>query len=127
MRARKMAVLQSMLKAPDVNGDSRGELLVVGWGSTSGAITSAVNAARQEGLPVSSIHLRWLNPLPADLGDVLGRFRRVLVPELNMGQLAMIVRARYLIDAVSLSKVQGRPFTRNEILDRCRALVGGGK
>lgn len=101
----------------EVHGDADGgDVLVVGWGSTHGAITSAVNHARKQGRSVSAVHLRWLNPLPSDLGDILGRFRHVVVPELNMGQLSLLIRANYLIDAKPLTKIQGRPFTRSEIL-----------
>ncbi len=95
-----------------------GRLLVLGWGSTAGAITGAVNAARRRGLAVSRAHLRYLNPMPRNLGEVLARFERVLVPEMNLGQLALLLRARYLKDVTTLSKVQGRPFTRTEILDQ---------
>jgi 2-oxoglutarate ferredoxin oxidoreductase subunit alpha len=109
-----------------VHGDpDGGGLLVVGWGSTEGAITGAVNAAREEGMSVSRVHLRYLNPLPADLGDVLRRFDRVLLPEMNTGQLALLLRARYLVDVVTYSKVEGKPFFRYEIQDRIRELLHG--
>jgi len=130
LRAEKVARVAREIPPTEVVGDpAGGELLVVGWGSTQGAITGAVAAARTEGLPVSQVHLRWLNPLPPDLGEVLGRFRRVLVPEMNTGQLAMLLRARWLVDVESLSKVQGRPFFRQEILDAIRrrtATTNGG-
>jgi 2-oxoglutarate ferredoxin oxidoreductase subunit alpha len=112
---------------PDVTvyGDPEGgDLLVVGWGSTAGAITGAVNVARREGLRVSRAHLRHLNPFPANLGDVLARFDKVVVPEMNMGQLALLLRARYLKDVISFSKVQGKPFFRHEILAKIRELLG---
>jgi len=126
LRAEKVERVAREIPPTEVVGDpGGGELLVVGWGSTAGAITGAVAAARAEGLPVSQVHLRWLNPLPPDLGEVLGRFRRVLVPEMNTGQLAMLLRARWLIDAESLSKVQGRPFFRQEILDAIRERTAG--
>ena len=90
----------------------------MGWGSTLGAITGAVNEARGAGYDVSRLHLRHLNPLPRDLGEVLGRFERVLLPELNSGQLAMILRARFLKDITSFCKIQGRPFSRGEIYNK---------
>jgi 2-oxoglutarate ferredoxin oxidoreductase subunit alpha len=109
----------------EVNGSQRGgELLVVGWGGTYGAITSAVEEARAEGLDVSSIHLRHLNPFPQNLGAVLRGFRRVLVPELNLGQLAMLLRAEFLVDAESLSKVQGQPLKVGELKSKIQELVG---
>ena len=89
--------------------------MVLGWGSTYGAITSAVEEMQQQGKSVSSVHIRHLNPFPRNLGELLGRFDRVLVPELNMGQLAMLLRARYLVPAVSFPKVKGKPFKISEL------------
>jgi 2-oxoglutarate/2-oxoacid ferredoxin oxidoreductase subunit alpha len=96
---------------------------VLGWGSTSGAVTGAVASARRAGYSVSRAHLRYLNPLPKNLGAVLASFDRVLLPEMNLGQLALLLRARYLKDIISLSKVQGRPFTRQEIFDKIRQIL----
>jgi 2-oxoglutarate/2-oxoacid ferredoxin oxidoreductase subunit alpha len=103
---------------PDVEvfGPAEGKVLVVGWGSTYGSITSAVERLQERGQPVSSIHLRHLNPFPANLGDVLRRFETVLVPEMNLGQLCTMLRAKYLVDAVAFSKVKGRPFQIREIV-----------
>ncbi|HEX9736397.1 MAG TPA: 2-oxoacid:acceptor oxidoreductase subunit alpha [Thermoanaerobaculia bacterium] len=114
LRAAKVERVADSLPPLEVVGDGEG-LLVVGWGSTLGAITGAVNQARRDGYRVSRVHLRHLNPLPKDLGDVLARFDQVLLPELNSGQLALLLRGRYLKDVKSLSKIQGRPFTRGEI------------
>ena len=127
LRAEKVARIANAIPPVEVNGPASGELLVVGWGGTHGAITSAVEAARSDGLDVSSIHLRHLNPFPANLGDVLGRFRRVLVPELNLGQLSRLLRAEYLAPAESLTKVQGQPFQVAEIHARITAMLRGGK
>ncbi|OGH58251.1 MAG: 2-oxoglutarate ferredoxin oxidoreductase subunit alpha [Candidatus Lindowbacteria bacterium RIFCSPLOWO2_12_FULL_62_27] len=99
----------------DIFGSPEGDLLVVGWGSTYGAIVSAVEKARAEGLDVSALHLRYLNPFPKNLGDALKRFRRVLVPEMNLGQLRMLLRAEFLVDAIGLNKVKGQPFKIAEI------------
>lgn len=96
-------------------GAASGRLLVVGWGGTHGAIATAVDEARADGLEVAHLHLRQLNPLPRDLGEVLARFERVLVPELNAGQLVRILRDRYLVPARSFSKVQGQPFRVSEL------------
>ncbi|MCG3177823.1 MAG: 2-oxoglutarate oxidoreductase subunit KorA [Phycisphaerae bacterium] len=96
-------------------GDDSGDLLLVGWGSTYGAIAASVRRARKKGLKVSHCHLRGLNPLPAGLGEKMKKFRKVLVPELNLGQLCLILRARFLVDARELSKVQGQPFTISDI------------
>jgi 2-oxoglutarate ferredoxin oxidoreductase subunit alpha len=99
---------------------------VVGWGGTFGAIRSAVEESRAQGLDVSHLHLRVLNPFPANLGEVLGRFERVLVPELNMGQLARCLRAEFLVPAQSLCKVQGQPFKIREIRDGIEQRLAGG-
>ena len=110
----------------EVNGPSEGDLLVVGWGGTYGAITSAVDRARGQGKSVASIHLRHLNPLPSDLGDILGRYKKVLVPELNTGNLVVMLRAKYLVDAVPFNKIAGQPFKIREILGKIDELLGEG-
>ncbi|MDX1430981.1 MAG: 2-oxoacid:acceptor oxidoreductase subunit alpha [Gammaproteobacteria bacterium] len=116
LRARKVANAAHLVAPQRVDGPPAGELLVLSWGGTHGACTEAVAAARARGHPVAHAHLRHLHPFPANLGEILARFRRVLIPELNTGQLRMLVRARYLVDAMGLNKVKGRPFTTTEIL-----------
>jgi 2-oxoglutarate ferredoxin oxidoreductase subunit alpha len=123
LRAEKVARIANDVPPIQVYGDDRGDLLVLGWGSTSGAITGAVNSARRLGLKVSRAHLRHLNPFPANLGEVLSRFDKVLVPEMNLGQLALLLRARYLKDVVSYPKVQGRPFTKQEIFQKIQEIL----
>jgi 2-oxoglutarate ferredoxin oxidoreductase subunit alpha len=125
LRAEKVARIANAIPPVEVNGPDRGELVVVGWGGTYGAITSAVGAARADGLDVSSVHLRHLNPFSANLGEVLRRFRRVLVPELNLGQLSRLLRAEYLVPAEALTKVQGQPFQVAEIQARITAMLRG--
>lgn len=115
VRARKIAGIVREIPPTEVHGPDTGDLLLVGWGSTYGAIESATSALREQGHAVSHVHLRYLNPLPADLGDILSRFRRILVPELNTGQLVRLLRAEYLVDAVALGKIQGQPFKVSEI------------
>ena len=102
----------------EVYGDPAGKVLVLGWGSTYGSITSAVEKLRAEGKSVSSAHIRHLNPFPSNLGDVLRSFERVIVPEMNLGQLSTMIRAKYLVDAVPFSKVKGRPFQIREIVKK---------
>ncbi|MBL8932512.1 MAG: 2-oxoacid:acceptor oxidoreductase subunit alpha [Kineosporiaceae bacterium] len=97
--------------------DGAAEVLVVGWGSTYGPISAGARLARESGVSVATAHLRHLNPFPANTGDVLRRHRRVLVPEMNLGQLALLLRARYLVDAVGYNRVRGLPFTSAEIAD----------
>jgi 2-oxoglutarate ferredoxin oxidoreductase subunit alpha len=105
------------------DGPGQADLLVVGWGSTYGPIAAGARLARQAGTPVATAHLRHLNPFPANLGDVLRRYRQVLVPEMNLGQLALLLRARYLVDAVGYNRVRGLPFTSNEIADAIAKLA----
>jgi len=123
LRAEKVARIANDIAPVQVYGDESGELLVLGWGSTSGAITGAVNVARKMGLRVSRAHLRHLNPFPANLGEVLSRFEKVLVPEMNLGQLSLLLRARYLKDVISYSKVQGQPFHRQEIFQKIQEIL----
>jgi len=115
VRARKVAGIAAEIPPTEVRGAPAGDVLVVAWGSTFGAVAAAVDEVRARGKAVSHVHLRYLNPLPSDLGDVLKRFRKILVPELNLGQLVKILRAEYLVDAVGLNKVQGLPFKVSEI------------
>ncbi|HEV7890717.1 MAG TPA: 2-oxoacid:acceptor oxidoreductase subunit alpha [Pyrinomonadaceae bacterium] len=105
---------------PDVEifGEKSGKVLVLGWGSTYGSITSAVEKLQSEGKSVSSAHLRHLNPFPSNLGEVLRSFERVIIPEMNLGQLCTMIRAKYLVDAVAFSKVKGRPFQIREIVKK---------
>ena len=124
MRQRKIDGIVREIPPTEIFGNAGGgELLVVGWGSTYGTIREAVKASRAKGKDVSQIHLRYLNPLPGDLGDILRRFKKVLVAEMNMGQLLKLIREKYLIDAFGCNKIQGRPFKISEITSRvARAL-----
>ncbi len=118
LRAGKIAGIANDIPHQDVaQGDDSGQLAVVGWGSTWGPISKAVEAARAKGLSVSHIHLRYLNPFPANLETLLGRFERVLVPEMNNGQLLVLLRSSFLIPAIGLNKVAGQPFKVREILE----------
>jgi len=119
LRADKVNAIANSLPPSEVFGDAEGgDLLVLGWGGTYGAITSAVRNLRTEGFSVSSLHLRNLNPFPNDLGDILSKFKKVLIPELNMGQLSLLIRSKYLIDVISYSKVQGQPFKVSELSNK---------
>jgi 2-oxoglutarate/2-oxoacid ferredoxin oxidoreductase subunit alpha len=114
-RAWKVANIAADIPEVEVEGDADAPLLVLGWGSTRGGIVGAARRVRNRGLKVATAHLRYLNPFPANLGEVLGRFDKVLVPELNTGQLRRLVRAEYLVPAVGLNKVAGIPFKVGEI------------
>lgn len=109
------------MEIDDPDGSAR--LLVLGWGSTYGPIGAAVRQVRDAGGAVAQAHLRHLNPFPADLGDVLRRYDRVLVPEMNLGQLALLLRAKYLVDVLSLNAVRGLPFSSSEIAQNINALL----
>ncbi len=115
LRAAKVAGIARDLPPIEVDGPDRGGVLVVGWGGTRGGIRAAVEDLREAGHTLSSIHLRHLNPFPANLGDVLRRFEHVVVPELNEGQLSLLLRAEYLIPSHSINKVSGQPFKISEI------------
>jgi len=115
LRAAKVAAIAADIPPAEVAGDADADLCVLGWGSTWAAIDAAVERRRRAGDKLAHVHLMHMNPFPANLGDVLRSFRRVLVPELNLGQLARVVRAEFLVDARSLGKVQGLPFTTREL------------
>jgi len=123
-RAAKIAGIANHVpeQSMDVGPDS-GKLLVLGWGSTYGAIRSAVERCRERGLEVSHAHLRYINPLPRNLGDIISRFDRVLIPELNLGQLVKLIRTQFLVPAEAYSKCEGQPFLIDEIEDRIRQMM----
>jgi 2-oxoglutarate ferredoxin oxidoreductase subunit alpha len=126
-RQAKVDRIANYLPPAEVFGDDEGDLLVVGFGGTFGSLHQAVESLREEGLSVSHLHLRYMNPLQSNVGEVLGRFRRVLVAELNSGQLRMMLRARFLVDAVGLNKMQGQPFKVREVVEAARALISGSE
>jgi 2-oxoglutarate ferredoxin oxidoreductase subunit alpha len=122
-RAEKVRRVAQEIPATVVNGPESGDVLVVGWGGTYGAITAAVEEAQMEGKSVASAHIRHLNPLPPDLGQILRQYRRVLVPEINSGQLVRVLRAEYLVDAVGFNRVRGMPLASQEILEAIHQLL----
>ncbi len=115
IRASKIAGIAHDIPDLEVYGDQEGDLLVLGWGSTYGAIRVAVDRMRLRGYNVSQAHLRYLNPMPRNIAEVLGRFRRIAVPELNMGQLSRLIRSEFLVDAIGWNKIQGMPYTAGEL------------
>jgi 2-oxoglutarate/2-oxoacid ferredoxin oxidoreductase subunit alpha len=104
------------------NGPEKGKLLILGWGSTYGSIKTAVKEAIAEGYDVSHAHVKYLNPLPKNLGDLIERFDKVLIPEMNNGQFIRIIRDKFLVDAKGLNKIQGMPFTAKEIVDKIKEM-----
>ncbi|MFH1858045.1 MAG: 2-oxoacid:acceptor oxidoreductase subunit alpha [Candidatus Omnitrophota bacterium] len=123
LRDKKIAGVAKVIPDIAVLGEQQGELLVVGWGSSYGAITGAVKLAQSRGLSVSSIHLRHLNPFPKNLGAVLSHFKKILVPEMNLGQLSFLLRARYLVEVMEYHKVQGKPFLIQDILEKIEEVL----
>jgi 2-oxoglutarate ferredoxin oxidoreductase subunit alpha len=123
LRAEKVRRVAQEIPPTTINGPAGGDLLVVGWGGTYGAITAAVEEAQAAGQSVASIHLRHLCPLPPDLGQILRQYRRVLVPEINSGQLVRVLRAEYLVDAVGFNRVRGVPLATQEILEVIQQLL----
>jgi 2-oxoglutarate/2-oxoacid ferredoxin oxidoreductase subunit alpha len=126
VRARAAKVAGIVQDVPDAvpAGDPSGDLLVVAWGSTHGPITAAMKSQRAKGRRIGHVHLRHLNPMPKNLGDVMNRYKKVLVPEMNMGQLVMLLRAKYLVDAQGYNKIQGKPFKTSEIENKIEEMIG---
>jgi 2-oxoglutarate ferredoxin oxidoreductase subunit alpha len=128
LRAAKVAGIAADIPPLEVDHQEGARLLVLGWGSTYGPIGAAVRRVRNAGGKVAQAHLRHLNPFPANLGEVLRRYDRVLIPEMNLGQLRMLVRAQFLVDAVGYNRVRGLPFKAEELADEIVGLLeGAGK
>lgn len=127
LRAEKVRRVAQEIPPTTINGPAAGDVLVVGWGGTYGAITAAVEEAQAQGHAVASVHLRYLNPLPPDLGQILRQYRRVLVPEINLGQLVRVLRAEYLVDAVGLNRVRGLPLASQDVTDAIQQLLADRK
>jgi 2-oxoglutarate ferredoxin oxidoreductase subunit alpha len=123
MRARKVAGIAADIPALEVDDPDDADLLVLGWGSTYSAITAAIRIARVDGAKVARAHLRYLNPFPANLGEVLGSYRKVLIPEMNLGHLWRMVRAEYLVDAVALDQVNGMPFKAHDVKNKIMEML----
>jgi 2-oxoglutarate/2-oxoacid ferredoxin oxidoreductase subunit alpha len=124
IRAAKVEAISQDIPHSLPIGDPEGDLLIVSWGSTCGAIMQSVKAQRELGRKIGHLHLRYLNPLPGNVGDILKRYRKVLVPELNMGQLLWVLRAKFLVNAVGLNKIQGRPFKQSELDQKIEEMLG---
>jgi 2-oxoglutarate ferredoxin oxidoreductase subunit alpha len=124
-RAEKIERIANDIPPALLDGDAEGDILILGWGSTFGSIKSAVNAVRARGMQVSHCHLRYLNPFPSNLGEILYKFKHVLIPEINNGQLVKLIRAKYLVPAVGFNVVKGLPLRSEEIEERITELAGG--
>jgi 2-oxoglutarate ferredoxin oxidoreductase subunit alpha len=120
LRAEKVQRIANDIPPLEIYGAPEGKVLVLGWGGTYGAITTAVEQLQQQGASVASAHLRYLNPFPKNLEDVLRRFETVIIPELNLGQLSLLIRAKFLVNAVSFTKVKGKPFKVAELVNKIK-------
>ena len=125
LRQRKVDIIAETIPLLEVHGEQKGDLLVLGWGSSFGAIRSAVNKLQADGESISHAHLNYINPFPKNLGEVLNNFKKILIPEMNLGQLLWLIRAKYLIDAQGYHKVQGIPFTITELYIKFKDVLEG--
>jgi len=125
LRAEKVERIANDIPPAKVEGDQRGEMLLVGWGGTYGAIKTAAINLRAKGMNVSHLHLRHLNPMPKNVGEILYNFKQILVPELNLGQLVKLLRSKYLVPAIGLNKIQGQPFKSTEIEKKVEEMLKG--
>lgn len=125
LRAEKIERIADDVPAQSVEGNAEGDLLVLGWGSTYGSIKSAVGEVRAKGHSVSQAHLRYVNPFPKNLGEILYRFKNVLIPEINNGQLIKLIRAKYLVPAIGFNMIRGLPLRSEEIEQKIYSILGG--
>tara|TARA_Y100000590_G_scaffold369309_1_gene430471 strand:- start:840 stop:2687 length:1848 start_codon:yes stop_codon:yes gene_type:complete len=122
-RQKKVDIVANFIPDVEVFGEESGELLVLSWGGVYGSVKSAVKKSQDLGLSVSHVHLRYINPFPKNLGNVLLKFNKVLIPELNLGQLLTIIRSKYLVDAIGFNQVAGKPFSSNLVLSKIESLL----
>ena len=123
-RQQKVDNVADSIPAQDVHGEQSGDVLVISWGGTFGSVRAAVNECVAEGKSVGHAHIRYINPFPKNLGEIIGNFKQVLIPELNMGQLRFLIRGKYLCDAQGLNKIQGKPFKIGEVLAKIDSMLG---
>ncbi len=125
LRAEKIERIANDIPLAEVEGDSSGDLLVVGWGGTYGSLKTVVSRQRTKGHSVSHLHLRYLNPLPKNVGEILARFKRILVPEINLGQLITVLRSKYLVPAIGFNRIRGLPFRSVELESEIEEILKG--
>ena len=124
LRQEKVNRIQNDITQTEVYGDENGDVLILSWGGTFGSCRSAVESLCDQGKSVSHVHLRWISPLPKDLGEIIIKFKNILVPEINMGQLIKIIRSEYLVDAKGLNQVNGRPISTTNIIETVNEIIG---
>jgi len=122
-RQKKVDAVANFIEDVSIFGEESGELLVLSWGGVYGSVKSGVKKAQEAGMSVSHVHLRYINPFPKNLGEVLKKFNKILVPELNLGQLLTIIRAKYLVDAIGYNQIAGKPFSSNEVYNKIESLI----
>ena len=125
LRAQKIKNISNDIPDLKVDGDEKGDLLVLGWGGTYGTLKDATSLAREKGYTVSHTHLQYLNPLPKNTGEVLNNFSKILIPEINLGQLAKYIRSEFLIDVIQFNKVRGLPLNTSDVFDNITDILGG--
>jgi 2-oxoglutarate ferredoxin oxidoreductase subunit alpha len=125
LRQMKIELVSQDIPPTAIIGRMDADLLILGWGSTYGAIRQAVQNMEEKGFSAACVHLRYLNPMPSDLGSVLKKFKQVVIPENNGGQLQMLIQARYKINTIGMHKVKGLPFSVSEIEDKIKEIMGG--
>ena len=123
-RQEKVNRVQEDIAETEVFGESSGDLLILSWGGTYGACRSASETLQENGKKVSHVHVRWISPLPKDLGEILIQFKNILVPEINLGQLLRLIRSEYLVDAKGLNLVRGRPIGASTIVEAVKKTLG---
>ena len=123
-RQEKVNRVQEDIAETEVFGESSGDLLILSWGGTYGACRSAAETLQENGKKVSHVHVRWISPLPNDLGEILIQFKNILVPEINLGQLLRLIRSEYLVDAKGLNLVRGRPIGAATIVEAVNKTLG---
>ena len=126
-RQAKVDIISNFIPDVDIYGENSGELLVLSWGGVYGSVKSAVKKSQELGLSVSHVHLKYINPFPKNLGEILLKFNKILIPELNLGQLCSIIRAKYLVDAQGYNKIAGKPFSSQEIVEKIESMLGDNK
>jgi 2-oxoglutarate ferredoxin oxidoreductase subunit alpha len=123
LRQEKIERIANDIPDAIVEGEQQGDLLLISWGSTYGAAKTAFERLKEKGTPVSFVHLRYMNPFPKNLASILDRFQRVVIPELNMGQLQFLIQAKYLKPVIGIHKVQGKPFKSVELEEKLENLL----
>ena len=123
-RAKKIDAITNEIASSEIFGSKSGDLLILSWGGTKGACRSATEALKADGKKVGHLHLRWINPFPKDLGEKLIKFKNILIPEINYGQLIKLIRAEFLVDAQGLNQVRGKPISSADIQEASNKLIG---